>query len=65
MSDTSGEQPGSGSQINGKQQLDSWKEIAAYVHRTVATVKRWEKKEGLPVHRHLHQKRSTVYAYPS
>ncbi len=45
MSDTSGEQPGSGSQINGKQQLDSWKEIAAYVHRTVATVKRWEKKD--------------------
>ena len=65
MRDTSGEQLGSGSQINGKQQLDSWKEIAAYVHRTVATVKRWEKKEGLPVHRHLHDKRSTVYAYPS
>jgi len=65
MSDIRGEQPGSGSQINGKQQLDSWKEIAAYVHRTVATVKRWEKKEGLPVHRHLHDKRSTVYAYPS
>ena len=65
MSDIRGEQPGSGSQINGKQQLDSWKEIAAYVHRTVATVKRWEKKEKLPVHRHLHDKRSTVYAYPS
>jgi tetratricopeptide (TPR) repeat protein len=64
MSHTSGEQPGSGSQ-NGRQQLDSWKEIAIYLHRTVATVKRWEKKEGLPVHRHLHHKRSTVYAYPS
>ena len=65
MSDTSGEQPGSDSQFSGRQQLDSWKEIAAYLHRTVASVKRWEKKEGLPIHRHLHHKRSTVYAYPS
>ena len=45
--------------------LDSWKEIASYLQRTVSTVKRWEKKEGLPVHRHLHNKQGTVYAYPS
>jgi Tol biopolymer transport system component len=45
--------------------LDSWKDIAAYLKRDVRTVKRWEKLEGLPVHRHLHQARSSVYAYPS
>jgi TolB-like protein/Tfp pilus assembly protein PilF len=42
--------------------LDSWKEIAAYLRRGVRTVKRWEKEEGLPVHRHLHQRLGTVYA---
>jgi TolB-like protein/Flp pilus assembly protein TadD len=41
--------------------LDSWKEIAAYLKRTVRTVQRWEREEGLPVHRHIHQKISTVY----
>jgi len=45
--------------------LESWKEIAAYLKRDVSTLKRWEKSEGLPVHRHLHQVRSSVYAYPS
>jgi TolB-like protein/Tfp pilus assembly protein PilF len=43
--------------------LDSWKEIAAYLRRGVRTVKRWEKEEGLPVHRHVHQRLGTVYAY--
>ena len=42
--------------------LDSWKEIAAYVRRDVATVRRWEKREGLPVHRHQHDKLGSVYA---
>jgi len=53
--------------INGSEekQLESWKEIAAYLKRDVRTVIRWEKSEGLPVHRHLHQSRSSVYAYPS
>ena len=41
--------------------LDSWKEIAAYLERTVTTVKRWEQEEALPVHRHVHNKRATVY----
>lgn len=45
--------------------LESWKEIAAYLRRDVRTVKRWEKSEGLPVHRHQHQARSSVYGYPS
>src|SRR5215831_14220720 len=43
--------------------LDSWKEIADYLDREVRTVQRWEKTENLPVHRHEHQKKSTVYAY--
>lgn len=43
--------------------LDSWKEIAVYLNREVRTVQRWEKKEGLPVHRHVHDKLGSVYAY--
>jgi uncharacterized protein len=49
----------------GDKRLDSWKEIAAYLKRDVATVRRWEKREALPVHRHLHQKLGSVYAYAS
>jgi hypothetical protein len=37
-----------------EERLDSWKEIAAYLNRDVTTVQRWEKREGMPVHRHLH-----------
>jgi TolB-like protein/Flp pilus assembly protein TadD len=44
--------------------LDSWKEIAAYLNRDVTTVQRWEKREGMPVHRHVHDKRGSVYALP-
>lgn len=43
--------------------LDSWKEIAAYLGRGIRTVQRWERDEGLPVHRLAHEKRGTVYAY--
>jgi len=43
--------------------LDSWGEIASYLGREVRTVQRWETTEGLPVHRHEHKKKSTVYAY--
>jgi Tol biopolymer transport system component len=45
--------------------LDSWKDIAAYLKRDVSTVQRWEKREGMPVHRHLHDKLGSVYAYPA
>ena len=45
-----------------EKRLDSWKEIAAYLDRDVTTVQRWEKREGMPVHRHLHDKRGSVYA---
>jgi Tol biopolymer transport system component len=43
--------------------LDSWKEIAAYLKRDVTTVQRWEKREGMPVHRHLHDRMGSVYAF--
>ena len=45
--------------------LGSWKEIAAYLRRDVSTVQRWEKREGMPVHRHLHGKLGSVYAFRS
>ena len=45
--------------------LDSWKEIANYLQRSVRTVIRWEREESLPVHRHLHGKRGTIYANSS
>jgi hypothetical protein len=45
--------------------LDSWKEIANYIKRDVTTVQQWEKREGMPVHRHVHDKRGSVYAYGS
>ena len=50
---------------NEETPLESWKEIAAYLKRDVRTVSRWEKEESLPVHRHLHQSRASVYAYAS
>ena len=45
--------------------LDSWKDVAVYLHRDVSTVQRWEKREGMPVHRHVHEKQGTVYAFRS
>ena len=52
-------------QLGERIRLDSWKEIAAHFGRDVRTVQRWEKHEGLPVHRHLHQKRGSVQAIAS
>ncbi len=45
--------------------LDSWKEIAEYLHRDMKTVQRWEKRKGMPFHRHLHDKVGSVYAFGS
>ena len=42
--------------------LDSWKEIAVYLNRSITTVQRWEQQEGLPVHRLLHSKSGSVYS---
>jgi hypothetical protein len=60
--------PAFGTQLHEKppeDQLDSWQEIAAYLGRDVSTVQRWEKSEAMPVHRHVHDKRSSVYALTS
>jgi len=46
-----------------RRRLDSWKEIAAYLRRGLRTGQRWEREEGLPVHRHLHGTQATVYAF--
>lgn len=46
-----------------EERLDSWKEIAAYLNRSVRTVKRWEREEGMPVHRHQHRTLGSVYAH--
>src|SRR5262245_39654016 len=54
--------PSSGSTSD---RLDSWKEIASYLRRDVTTVQRWEKREGMPVHRHVHDKMGTVHAFRS
>ena len=48
-----------------RERLDSWKQIAVYLNREVRSVQRWEKREGMPVHRHPHLKASTVYAFKS
>ena len=45
------------------ERLDGWKEIAAYLRRSVRCVQRWERMEGFPVLRHQHVKGATVYAY--
>ena len=50
--------------IASEERLDSWKEIAAYLRRDVRTVQRWEKNEGLPIHRHKHLRGNSVFAYP-
>lgn len=48
--------------ITGPERLNSWKEIADYLRISVRTAQRWERSEGLPVHRHQHDASSTVYA---
>src|SRR5262245_15076891 len=47
----------------GEDRLDSWKEIAEYLKRSVRTARRWEAEEGLPVHRHVHRNGGSVYAF--
>src|ERR1700691_3577748 len=45
--------------------LDSWKEIASYFRREVRTVQLWEKREGLPIHRHFHRQLGSIFAFCS
>jgi Tol biopolymer transport system component len=62
---TSEATPGGEAGDSRTDRFDSWKEIAVHLGRSVSTVQRWEKQEGLPVHRHLHNKQGTVYAFRS
>jgi len=55
-------EPSSCPSESSAERLDSWKEIAAYLKRDERTVRRWEQ-EGLPVHRHVHKKQASIYAY--
>jgi len=50
--------------------LDSWKEIASYLNKTIRTVQRWEAERHLPVHRipdanSSSRHKGTVYAIPA
>jgi hypothetical protein len=62
MGDTPGGRP---KDAGERRRLDSWKEIAAYLGRGVRTVQRWEREEGLPVHRLAHAERGSVFADPT
>ncbi|MBI3404776.1 MAG: tetratricopeptide repeat protein [Acidobacteria bacterium] len=53
------------SETGSNDRLESWKEVSAYLKREVRTVQRWEKNEGLPIHRLQHEKLGSVYAYKS
>ncbi|HMD16557.1 MAG TPA: hypothetical protein VKH18_07810 [Terriglobales bacterium] len=54
---------GQSSDTPPSERLDSWKGIAAHFDRDVTTVQRWEKREGMPVHRHLHDRAGSIYAF--
>ncbi|MEM6807663.1 MAG: tetratricopeptide repeat protein [Pseudomonadota bacterium] len=45
--------------------LVGWKRIANHLRCSERTARRWEREEQLPVHRQLHERRSTIYALPS
>lgn len=49
--------------MNSAIRLDSWKDIASHFRRSVRTVQRWERVEGMPVHRHAHEKGDSLFAY--
>lgn len=63
MNDDTRSEPAAPPDSAAADRLESWKEIAGYLRRDVRTVQRWERREGLPVHRHLHNTLGTVYAF--
>ncbi len=65
MNDSSGQHLTRPRGNDADDRLDSWKEIATYLDRTVTTVKRWENEEGLPVLRHVHNKQATSLPHPN
>ncbi len=57
--------PDASTRGENEDRLDSWKRIAVYLKRDVSTVQRWERRESMPVHRHLHDKQGSVFAFRS
>lgn len=51
------------SEPGSDERLDSWKQIAAYLRRSVRSARRWEKEEGLPVYRCVPRGSDSVFAY--
>ena len=62
MSDSAPDRPTRGGEPPAHDRLESWKEIAAYLDKDVGTVQRWERRAGLPVHRHSESNVRNVYA---
>ena len=52
-----------GAPAEAPERLDSWKSIADYLDRDVATVRRWEKSQGLPVRRVPGGRGRSVFAF--
>ena len=44
--------------------LVGWKRISSHLGCSDRTARRWEQDESLPIHRQLHETKSTVFAYP-
>lgn len=59
------EEPTNPTPRNLRGRLDGWKEIAAYLGKSVRAVQRWEEERGLPVHRLPGTRRDVVYAFTS
>ncbi len=49
--------------MGDKETLDSWKEIAVYIKRSVTTCRRLEQELGLPIHRLEETPKARVFAY--
>jgi TolB-like protein/Tfp pilus assembly protein PilF len=52
-----------GAENPSRKRLESWKAVAAHFGRDVTTVRRWERREGLPIHRLFHEKLGSIYAF--
>ena len=65
MSDTASDRAAQAGDGLSRDRLESWKEIATYLGKDASTVQRWEKRAGLPVHRHSEGSVLNVYAYRS
>jgi len=49
--------------MSERRRLETWKEIADYLGKGIRTVQRWEKHDGLPVHREAGGRKESVFAW--